>query len=153
MTTKSLLDEWLATGGEPDVWLFAALAMVVITCGLHDLEVCRRHVQAFLKFTPYSRMEFMVPLFILSRIEQLIEQGALMRAAELHYHYATYSPMVSGHRFPLGWAKRWPFMQRTDDQLKAELGADYPAAVERGAQLSEADLAQEVRIYLDEISG
>ena len=77
----------------------------------------------------------------------------MLRAAEIDYYYATYTPMIAGKPYPLGWARKWALIKRRSEQLKAELEADYQMALERGAQLSEAELAQEVRTYLDNMLG
>jgi hypothetical protein len=55
----------------------------------------------------------------------------------------------NGRPFPMDWARRWALIQRLRAQLEATLGAAaFQAAWECGAQVTQADLVQELQLFI-----
>jgi predicted ATPase len=147
-----LVEEGYPRESNPDFRLMLApFGMVLVACGLHNLDVLRAYVEPFLVTAPFSEPEFHVAMLMPCCLVTYADAGQYTRVTELLRAFLDNTVSYAGFPCSMEWAKRWGVLTRLHSQLEASLGAKaFQEAWESGANLKMADLVNELRSFLSE---
>jgi len=143
---RNLIEEaYPPDAGVDFLTLIAPFVIIVVACGEGNAQLIQNYKSLFLGGVPTSLQRVFSQFLLLYRLVMLVDEGQHTRAAEFMRAFLDRTLSYTGRPFPMGWTKQWGWFTHLRDQLETALGAEaFESAWERGAQLTTADMAEEV---------
>ncbi len=152
--TRRMIETVFPPGSPPEglISMIAPFGMMLVACGLGDLDVLRPYM-SFIAIIPYNMADYFGPILGTYRLLVLADEGRYDRAVSVMRYLFDFTYTYYGLRFPMGWAKQWPLLIRLRARLEEALGAEaFAAAWAQGAQLTHDDLKNELQDILRSVT-
>ena len=152
--TRRLLDEGFPPNSTLDLHVSMLLfALAILAAGLRDLSVLQRYRDFASNSPQFVRAEFFAPLWFPCYLIHLADAGQHNRVLQFMHTLFENGISYAGLTFPMDWARQWALLSRLRANAADAIGEErYRRAWEAGAQISGAQLQQEMRDFLGEIA-